>query len=506
LPSPINLPMGVMTFHLPSPLPPGCREAIDRARFAGGYDHTPFPTAVRVEEGLLTLSRAQNESGFVLVPWPVADIGFPVSTSATLRERPEPYRLLAELARGKINQLRTQAAEWELLGLSLDADTTADLAAATRAFGQAALDPDAAAADAAAIDALARAYRASGRAARLYADTCLNIRKRHEDGLPTAWGCRLDRRPEPAAEPHALEAFNAVRLVPNWAAIEPNESRYDWATFDDLVDWAVGRGLRVSIGPLIDMGGGRLPAWLGDWNGELPSVAAFFCDFVETAVHRYRDRVTDWLLCSGFNHASTLGLTEDDRLRLAARLLDAARAADPEARWVVGLAQPWGDYLDRDEFTYSPLVFADTLLRSGLPVGGFELEVVAGDHPTASLLRGPMDTLRMLELFGVLGTPIELMFRHPGRQPGAPAPPADQTQLARTWRASDGEAAQAEWGEIVALLGLCLPHVRSVYWGQWADTPDDPSGLVTAAGRPKPLLDALKRLRIDILWRAAPPP
>jgi hypothetical protein len=499
--------MGVMTFLLPSPLPPEARLAIERARFAGGYDHTPFPTACEVVDGRLILSRAQNESGYVTVPWPVPGIGFPVSTSATLREREEPYRLLVELARGKINQVRTQAAEWELLGLTLDAETAADLAAATKAFGRASMSEDAADADAAATAALAGAYRAAARASRLYADTCVRIRRGYEAGIQTAWGCRLDARPDADGERLFLEAFTAARLVPNWAAIEPVESRYDWTAVDALVEWAVGHGLKVSIGPLIDLGDERLPAWMSDWHGELPSVAAFFCDFVETAIHRYRDRVSEWLLCSGFNFTTALGLTEDDRLRLSARLLDAARAADPDARWMVGLAQPWGDYLDRDDFTYSPLVFADTLMRSGLPVTGFEVEVVGGDRPGASLMRDGMETLRMLELFGVLGVPIDLMFRHPGRVGPAGGHTTGVNGPPQTWRAEDDEAAQSDWGESLARIGLCLPHVRSVFWGRWADHGDDTAGLVTADGRPKRLLETFKTIRSGVLGSdaAAPP-
>jgi hypothetical protein len=150
-------------------------------------------------------------------------------------------------------------------------------------------------------------------------------------------------------------------------------------------------------------------------------------------------------------------------------------------------------------------VFADTLLRSGLPVTGFEVELVAGDRPGASLLRDGMDTLRLLELFGVLGVPIEVMFRHPGHSGSGTLPTPDLSQPARTWGGSDGEEAQAEWGELVALLNLCLPHVKAVYWGQWADDQAEPAGLVTAAGRPKPLLDVFKRIRIDTLLRPTPP-
>ena len=35
-----------------------------------------------------------------------------LTSTATLRSREEPYRLLVELARGKLNQVRNQLTEW----------------------------------------------------------------------------------------------------------------------------------------------------------------------------------------------------------------------------------------------------------------------------------------------------------------------------------------------------------------------------------------------------------
>jgi hypothetical protein len=486
--------MGVMTFHIPAKMPHGARAAVDLARFAGGYDHTPFPSDVLVKGEQLTLTRSQNESGYVTVPWPVDGVGFPVTTSATLRERAEPYRLLVELARGKVNQVRSQVAEWDMAGVGTPADTRAVLLAATKRFGTASLDPNGAEADAAAGRVLADAYAAADKAVAGFADSI-----RGKGGHRPQFGCRIGERPAAADEGKFLAAFTAARLTPNWPRIEPQQARYDWSQLDDLIDWAARSGLRPSVGPLIDLGG-PLPAWLNDWRGDPPSLAAYFCDFVETAVDRYRKKVTDWVLCSGFNHTDALGLAEDDRLRLAARLLDAARAADPDARWVVGLAQPWGDYLDNDKYTYSPLVFADTLLRSGLPVAGFELELIAGLGPNASRLRDRLDAYRLFDLFSVLGVPIEVVLKHPGK------PPASDSSVASTipglgmptglWNGSEDAAAQAVWGERMAHLGLSLPTLKAVYWGQWDDTLADPSGLVPVGGGPlKPLYHALARVR-----------
>src|SRR3954466_15947010 len=114
--------MGSMTFLLPNPVPPPAAAAVRRACFAGGYDQTPVPTRVDVQGNRLVVSRALSESGFLLVPWPVDSLSPFVTTTATLRERPEPYSLLVELARGKLNQVRMQAAEWGDFGLRTPPD------------------------------------------------------------------------------------------------------------------------------------------------------------------------------------------------------------------------------------------------------------------------------------------------------------------------------------------------------------------------------------------------
>lgn len=488
--------MGAMTFLLPPFLPAGGQSAVERARFAGGYDRVPFPSHVRVSGDALELSRSENESGYVAVPWPVPGVGFPVTVTATLRERTAPYRLLVELARGKVNQVRNQIADWQQIGLPADPAAVADLAAATQAFSRAVQTDAPDEADAAAAAALTGAYQAAAALTRQFVDTALDRRRQRESRFPTRLSCRLSAPPAPEALYRS--AFTAAHLVPVWKDIEPAASQYDWAPLDELVDWATAAKLPVRIGPLIDLGGETLPAWLAEWKGELPSVAAFFCDFIETAVHRYRNRVKDWVVCTGFNHADQLGLTEDDRVRLVVRLVDAARNADPDGRWVVGIAQPWGDYLEHEECTYSPLVFADTLLRTGLPIAGFKVELVAGEGRRASLLRDGLETIRLLETFGILGVPIDLLLRHPGRAAsGSSSTVVDLNRLRTEWQADDSEAAQADWGGTVTAIALGMPHVRSITWGHWADGPDGIpwDGLLGPGGRPKPLLLRLQALR-----------
>ena len=102
----------------PFPPPPTRRSRHACLAWPSGYsDQTPAADPDPDRPDRLDLSREHNESGYLLLPWPVEPFGTPVVATTTLRERPEPYRLLVELARGKLNQLRTQSAEWQAIGL-----------------------------------------------------------------------------------------------------------------------------------------------------------------------------------------------------------------------------------------------------------------------------------------------------------------------------------------------------------------------------------------------------
>jgi hypothetical protein len=398
-----------------------------------------------------------------------------VCRSSTLREREEPYNLLIELARGELNHLRTQTAEWETIGLEVADPDRAEMAAMTRQFGQALYAGTAAESDQLSQDVLARTYRLGERIARTFADQLFHTRLGEVEKLPTRLGCRLSRVPPPEHRDIIQATFSAVRLVPAWGEIESTESHYDWAEFDALVDWAEGAGLAVSAGPLIDLGG-VVPDWFRQWSGDLPSVAAFACDFVETTIRRYQGRVGTWQVFAGFNHHEMLGLSEDDRIRLAARLLDSARQADPSGNWVAGIAQPWGDYLASDDHTYSPLVFADTLMRAGFNLAAIELEMLIAPGVRGSQPRDPLEVFRVLELFGVLGVSLEATLGTPLRPP-SPSPEG--------------------WVESALGLALSLPQVSAVFWEAWVDdsTARVPGVALVDAGGPAPVVDVLRGLR-----------
>ena len=94
---------------------------------------------------------------------------------------------------------------------------------------------------------------------------------------------------------------------------------------------------------------------------------------------RYRSKIRRWQVCAGSNCARVLGLGEEELLGLTYRLAETARSVDPSIELVLGVSQPWGEYMSTDDYTHSPFIFADTLIRSGLNnLAALDIELVMG--------------------------------------------------------------------------------------------------------------------------------
>src|SRR5437763_5405438 len=490
--------MGTMSYLLPATVTADLARELERACVAGGYDNMPFPTRVRVHQGQLILQRDVDESGYLVAPWQIDGFGRLMGTSATLIERPDPYRFAIELARGKVNQLRCQTADWKMVGLQVPDDLDAAILAASRQFGRAITRPTPAEADAEAQAALTAGYQSADRLVRLYTEQIFEARCQRQPRLDSALACRLNGLPPPAVEGQFAATFNTTVAPLTWKSVEPTESQYRLDEADEQLGWADRQGLRVSAGPLIDFSTYGLPDWLWLWEGDLPSLASFMCDYVETAVGRYRNRVRRWQLTAASNNAMVLKLGEDDLLWLTARLAEAALNVDHDLELVIGVSQPWGEYMGREEHTYSPFIFADTLIRHGLKLSALDLEWLPGVMPRGSYCRDLLDASRMLDLYALLGVPVQVTLAYPSsKAPESLAEPSLKVG-GGYWRSGVSPEVQAEWAASFATAALCKPFVRAAYWAHLNDgvTHQFPHcGLLDAAGQPKPAFDQLRALR-----------
>jgi len=453
---------------------------------------------VEIAQGRMVISRSVSESGFLLVPWKVGQFGNLVVSTSTLRESEEPYRLLVELARGKLNQVRTQAEDWKAIGLRLQTSFEDSLSETTRLFGKALLAPPSAEADQLAARVLEQSFILADTLVREFIEQMFDTRHHEEGRIDTRLSARLTRAPDELGGEYS-QAFNAAQIGICWREIEPEEARYDWARIDAAVAFAKAADLPMTAGPVIDLCPGMLPNWATGLGNDLPTLAAFMCDFLETAIGRYKDDIRRWVVCAGFNQSDTLGLDDDDRLRLAFRLFEAASQIDPNLELVLSIAQPWGDYLVDDNHIISPLTFPDDLMRAGVRLSGLEMEIKAGTLSRGSLPRDLLETARLLNLFGILQLPLEIVLSYPSSvQEDAEAKPFGQAIWPPMKESGLSPAGQAEWGTSFTALAMCIPHIRAVTWDHWCDS--DPhlipsGGAIDASRKPKPLLSRLRTLR-----------
>ena len=492
--------MGTMSFLLPSRMTSADVRELEWACVAGGPDVMPWPTRVQVGAGRLTLHREEvDESGCLLIPWDINGVGRLLGSSATLIERENPYQLQIELARGKANQLRGQAAEWRAGGMEVPEKLDAQIREAVQAFGRAVTQVPTPESESQAEKALSRTYSAAENLTRTYVGQVFQARHQRQARLDTTLSCRAGGSLLHESGARALrQVCNNLTVPFTWSRICPLEGSFDWEEADALVKWAEAQQLPITAGPLLDFSSSQLPDWLWKCDRDLPRLTQFMCEYVATTVRRYRDRIRCWHLTAASNCASVLSLAEDELLWLTVRLAEAARQVDATLQIVIGLAQPWGEYMALEDRTHSPFIFADTLIRSGLNLKALDLEIVMGVTPRGSYCRDLLETSRLLDLYTILGIPLHVTLGYPSDGATDPRADPDYRIAAGHWRDGYTPQVQAEWGASLVALALCKPAVQAVTWAHLSDAEPHQfphCGLLDSAGRPKPIVQALQPLR-----------
>ncbi len=490
--------MGMMTFQLPAGLSADADRDLERACVGGGPDNMPWPTALQRQDGKITAKKAVDESGFFLAPWPIEKIGRLMTSSATLMERAAAYNLLTELARGKVNQVRNQAADWVAGGLQMSPELQQQLRDLARAFGLVMTQDSPEAVARQANASLTLGFQTASQLVRTYSEQVFSVRTQRGK-LDTTLGCRIGSVPPPA--PVAAElarACNSLCVPISWSTVEAEQAGYRWKETDALVDWAVQQGVPLSAGPLIDFSSALIPAWLWEWERDVPSMATFMVRFVEAAIRRYRGRIRRWHLTSASNCATILGLGEDELLGLTYRLVESARQVDPGLEYVIGVSQPWGEYMAQSDRTHSPFIFADTLIRSGLNLAALDIEIVMGVTPRGSYCRDLLEASRLIDMYALLGVPLRVTLGYPSDDKADRDADPEMRVDGGRWGDGFSPTSQADWATAFTALALAKPPVHGVQWTHLSDAEPHQfphCGLVDAHGVPKPALARLRDLR-----------
>jgi hypothetical protein len=493
--------MGLMKFKLPAA---SWSEEDLRQAYVLGPDLSPGPGEAVIRGSELQIRRAATESGRVIVPWRVEGRGRLLLNTATLPERYEAYDLAVELARGTLNDVQNQLVAWQGQ-IQMPAELAKGMAVARHHFARAATSRDD---PATAQDAAARALREALRAGRMLTETytaqILQMRRASGPGLGTRLAIELgtSSRPQPWWS-QVPDAFNAARIDAGWRSVAPESGQYRWDVPDAQLHWARKRHLKVAAGPLIDLRGGALPDWLWLWQGDYEEISAQAIDFVRHALARYRGRIPTWHLVARPVSNPVLDLSEEEQVRLTARLVQVARAVDPDARLIVDFDRPWGDWMAGGEFQLGPLHMADALARADLGLSGIGLEIVPGFVPWGSPLRELFEFSRLLDLYARIDLPLHVSLAFPSHVADSPARDLGRLDL-RQWPATPTPELQRQWAEHWVALAVAKPFVHTVCWMEASDASPrlyPGCGLFRLDGGRQPALDWIAAFRKAMLSR-----
>ncbi len=486
--------MGLMRFVV-SPPQRLTEEAVGQA-YLSGIDRIAWPVQAGVAGGQLVLRRSVSDSANLHVPWQVEGHGLLTLSTGSLLERPEPYQLPLELARGTISQLRNQLAEWQAIGLVVPEKIHQILSQAMGRLGRAATGEDNPQASAELAEGAIRAALDAGNLlAASYIDQVLSVRRRGKQKL--RWllggdlGCSL-------LDDHTagqfLLTFNAAAVPACWREIEASEGSYRWTICDKQIEWCRTHRLRVCAGPLLLLDPRGVPDWLTLWEGDFDNLLSFISEFITAVVTRYRGKVNFWQCAGRLNTAEILSLSEEEKLRLAGRTVELTRSLDPGTPTVVSFDQPWGEYMSRREIDFPPLHFADVLVRAGLDLSGIMLEINLGYHPGGTLPRTTLEFNRQLDCWGTLGLPLYVSITVPSAPHDDPMARRQVIRAPGSWTTKTQQAWVARYVPLI----LAKPYVQGIIWNQLRDSQphDFPyGGLFDSQSRPKPALKTLTAIR-----------
>jgi len=491
--------MGEIRFFAPNhdSLP---RQAIDNALLSG-MDGVPWYSVNRWQHEpnaspvLFALERTIDESGNLSIPWRVEGYGELMLATASLRETKAAYNLPLELARGVLNRVRNQVAEWQMAGLVVDDELANKIQVASSAFIDAITAiPDAEKTAEAAQHAIRCGLAASDALCAEYSQQALAARHQSHERLPTMLGVTLRSEPlTDACLQTCAETFNTGAISFAWRAVEQNAGKHEWDVFDKQLEWCQAQGLRIIGGPLLQFDETHLPDWIYLWEDDFEQLQGYLNQYIRATVKHYCGRVQVWNCAARMNVTGAITLSEEQRLRLIVGAIDELRRNDPHTPLIVSFDLPWGENLAAHDRDLSPLHLADSLIRADLGVIGVGVELNIGFVP-GTFRRELLEYSRQLDRWSTLGKPLIVYLT-------APSSAAEDTAARKPIRPPQCEASprsQAEFIDRLIPLMLSKQLVQGVIWNELTDAAPHEfahGGLFDAQGVAKPVVEVLAKYR-----------
>lgn len=480
-----------------------------------GSDSVPIRGEFVYSDGeIVCRKRAAGPAALTLL-WETKGFGTVMLETTRLPERDEPYVLNLELARGRVMRVMQKREEWGIFDLA-DLATVNEKSTEARDLLLEAITHQADPAKASEFGdrCLELILPISEQAALAHADLLLQRRIATRNFPRGAFGIRVEHS-------LTLESYRRA-LVPNadfvrmpmwWKVIEPQEQQFNWHPVDEWMEYLRRARMPVVAGPLVHFAEVAIPEWLYIWEHDYETVRDLMYEHIERVVGRYGPQVALWNVLSGLHVNAQFSFTFDQLMDLTRMAVGLVKKVHSQARTMIELTQPWGEYYAANQRSIPPMLYADMIVQSGIQFDVFGVQLKFGLPREGCWQRDLFQVSSLLDRFSTLGKPVMISAMQVPSSPPEVVPGVGSSP--GTWRRPWSDALQAKWLEAITDIALSKPYVEAVCWQDLVDMPAKQlvaaqsvpfGGLTTADLSPKAALRTWASLRRAVMNFRQPAP
>ena len=470
-----------------------------------GADGSAMRGAIKFADGVLQCEKRESGVAALALQQPCGDCGEVTVQTCLLPEREEPYLLSLELARHRVMMLFNKAEDWGMFELEAGHAAKKRMEMARKLF----------------IEALCVAKDSPGKADGL-AKKCLVVAIDGGEELTLEHAQRLlDRRRNAGVLPRrvmgtgapihtdhefvkqaVLQHFDFVVMPTRWRDLAPEEGEYNWTRHENWAKWARANQVPVIGGPLLSFSQLHVPDWLFIWENDYETVRDLIYEHIERVVTKFKDVIEVWNVVSGLHVNSHFTVAFDQLMDLTRMATMLVRKVQPNARILVEITQPFGEYYGSNQRSIPPMMYADLLVQGGINFDALSLRLLMGQSSPGQHTRDLMQISHLLDQYSGFGKPLHLVAAAPSSEVSAAMiRTAGTTRIDPNcghWRRPWSPLVQGHWLEALLYIGFSKPYVDTVTWAELVDYPDiemPTGGLISENLQPKPSLQRLTAFR-----------
>jgi hypothetical protein len=473
------------------------------AAIAVGPESVPISGTISFRDNLLIIDRDDDTAVGVALLWDMGPLGAFHLETTRLLPREKPYNLNVELARFRLMKIVQKQEDWNLFDFPKAEKFTQTFRDAQMMFADALGKLDTPVEAAALADrALLMAVDLSEQLSLFHGDLLLNRRRQGSQFAKHIIGCRVDSTVQNQKYRDTLAGnFDYAVLPMCWKQLQPEEGIFNTEGLDDWVEMLSRKRMPIIGGPLISFHEADIPDWMFIWEHDFDTLRELAYEYVQKVVHRYRKAVGVWNVVGGVHASSAFTLSFEQIIELTRLLVSQVKAILPNARTVVTINQPFGEYHAKGGMGVPPMLYAEMVAQAGINFEAFGLELEMGVPLPGMFMRDLFQISCLLDKFSTLGRPVFITaVGVPGR---ATPDSSDRSEghldpaAAGRWHRPWDPKLQADWMDAVYRLALSKPYVESIAWANLADLNQSMpgGGLLDDMLKPKPSFEQLQDIR-----------